>query len=196
MPSVTCFSHKVRLCRRIIVESISKTFKIYRRPQDRLAEILSRKQKHELFRVLNDISFALEDGESVGIVGINGAGKSTLLKILAGTLQASSGQFEMSGQVAALLELGAGFHPEFSGRENICLNASLLGVSERNIVELENDIIEFSELRDFIDRPVKNYSSGMYVRLAFSIATMVRPDILIIDEALSVGDRPKNACSA
>ena len=155
---------------RIIVENISKHFKIYRRPQDRLAEILFRKQKHELFRVLNDISFALEDGESVGIVGINGAGKSTLLKILAGTLQASSGQFEMSGQVAALLELGAGFHPEFSGRENIRLNASLLGVSEHNIIELENDIIEFSELRDFIDRPVKNYSSGMYVRLAFSIA--------------------------
>ena len=173
---------------RIIVENISKHFKIYRRPQDRLAEILFRKQKHELFRVLNDISFALEDGESVGIVGINGAGKSTLLKILAGTLQASSGQFEMSGQVAALLELGAGFHPEFSGRENIRLNASLLGVSEHNIIELENDIIEFSELRDFIDRPVKNYSSGMYVRLAFSIATMVRPEILIIDEALSVGD--------
>ena len=173
---------------RIIVENISKHFKIYRRPQDRLAEILFRKQKHELFRVLNDISFALEDGESIGIVGINGAGKSTLLKILAGTLQASSGQFEMSGQVAALLELGAGFHPEFSGRENIRLNASLLGVSERNIIELENDIIEFSELRDFIDRPVKNYSSGMYVRLAFSIATMIRPEILIIDEALSVGD--------
>ena len=173
---------------RITVENISKHFKIYRRPQDRLAEILFRKQKHELFRVLNDISFALEDGESLGIVGINGAGKSTLLKILAGTLQASSGQFEMSGQVAALLELGAGFHPEFSGRENIRLNASLLGVSEHNIIELENDIIEFSELRDFIDRPVKNYSSGMYVRLAFSIATMVRPEILIIDEALSVGD--------
>ena len=173
---------------RIIVENISKQFKIYKQPQDRLAEILFRRQKHELFRVLNDISFALEDGKSLGIVGINGAGKSTLLKILSGTLQASSGRFEMSGQVAALLELGAGFHPEFSGRKNIHLNASLLGVPEQNISELENDIIEFSELRDFIDRPVKTYSSGMYVRLAFSIATMVRPDILIIDEALSVGD--------
>ena len=173
---------------RIIVENVSKQFKIYRQPQDRLAEILFRKQKHELFRVLTDISFALEDGKSLGIVGINCAGKSTLLKILSGTLQASSGRFEMSGQVAALLELGAGFHPEFSGRKNIHLNASLLGVPEQNIRELENDIIEFSELRDFIDRPVKTYSSGMYVRLAFSIATMVRPDILIIDEALSVGD--------
>ncbi len=173
---------------RVIVENISKQFKIYRQPQDRLAEILFRKQKHELFHVLSDISFALEDGKSLGIIGINGAGKSTLLKILSGTLQASSGRFEMSGQVAALLELGTGFHPEFSGRKNIHLNASLLGVPEQNISELENDIIEFSELRDFIDRPVKTYSSGMYVRLAFSIATMVRPDILIIDEALSVGD--------
>ena len=134
---------------RVIVENISKQFKIYRQPQDRLAEILFRKQKHELFHVLSDISFSLEDGKSLGIVGINGAGKSTLLKILSGTLQASSGRFEMSGQVAALLELGAGFHPEFSGRKNIHLNATLLGVPEQNISELENDIIEFSELRDF-----------------------------------------------
>lgn len=153
-----------------------------------MLETLLRKQRHKVFNVLSDISFALKDGESLGIIGINGAGKSTLLKILAGTLQASSGHFDMPGQVAALLELGAGFHPEFSGRKNIHLNASLLGVPEHNIVELENDIIEFSELREFIDRPVKTYSSGMYVRLAFSIATMVRPDILIIDEALSVGD--------
>ena len=173
---------------RVIVENVSKHFKMYKRPQDRLTEILLRKQKHEVFNVLSDISFAVEDGQSLGIIGVNGAGKSTLLKILAGTLQVSSGQFQMLGQVAALLELGAGFHPEFSGRKNIYLNASLLGVPEQNILELENDIIEFSELRKFIDRPVKTYSSGMYVRLAFSIATMVRPDILIIDEALSVGD--------
>ncbi len=173
---------------RISVNNVSKHFKIYDRPQDRLVEILLRKQKHKVFNVLSDISFALEDGESLGIIGMNGAGKSTLLKILAGTLQASSGHFNLSGQVAALLELGAGFHPDFSGRKNIHLNASLLGVPEHNIAELENDIIEFSELSEFIDRPVKTYSSGMYVRLAFSIATMVRPDILIIDEALSVGD--------
>jgi len=172
----------------ITVQNISKHFKIYERPRDRLLETLLRKQRHKVFNVLSDISFALKDGESLGIIGINGAGKSTLLKILAGTLQASSGHFDMPGQVAALLELGAGFHPEFSGRKNIHLNASLLGVPEHSIVELENDIIEFSELREFIDRPVKTYSSGMYVRLAFSIATMVKPDILIIDEALSVGD--------
>ena len=173
---------------RVSVNNISKQFKLYNRPQDRLLELLLRKPKHSVFHVLSDISFALEDGKSLGIVGINGAGKSTLLKILAGTLQATAGNFELIGQVAALLELGAGFHPEFSGRENIHLNASLLGVAEQNIIQLENDIIEFSELEQFIDRPVKTYSSGMYVRLAFSIATMVRPDILIIDEALSVGD--------
>ncbi len=172
----------------IAVRDISKSFKIYNRPQDRLTEILLRKQKHKVFHVLNNISFAVEGQKSIGIVGMNGAGKSTLLKILAGTLKASSGDFEMPGQVAALLELGAGFHPEFTGRKNIHLNASLLGVPEQNISDLENDIIEFSELREFIDRPVRTYSSGMYVRLAFSIATMVRPDILIIDEALSVGD--------
>ena len=173
---------------RVTVNNISKQFKIYGRPQDRLLELVLRKPKHEVFHVLNDISFALEDGKSLGIIGINGAGKSTLLKILAGTLQATTGDYELKGQVAALLELGAGFHPEFSGRKNIYLNASLLGVPEESIPELENDIIEFSELEKFIDRPVKTYSSGMYVRLAFSIATMVKPDILIIDEALSVGD--------
>ncbi len=173
---------------RVIVNNISKQFKIYDRPQDRLIELLLRKSRHNVFKVLSDVSFNLEDGKSLGIIGINGAGKSTLLKILAGTLQATSGNFQIFGQVAALLELGAGFHPEFSGRKNIHLNASLLGVPEESIIELEEDIIKFSELDEFIDRPVRTYSSGMYVRLAFSIATMVRPDVLIIDEALSVGD--------
>ena len=173
---------------RISVNNISKEFKIYGRPQDRLSELIRRKPKHEVFHVLSDISFAVEDGKSLAIIGINGAGKSTLLKILAGTLQPTSGSYQLNGQVAALLELGAGFHPEFTGRKNIYLNASLLGVPEDNIEDLERDIIEFSELEEFIDRPVKTYSSGMYVRLAFSVATMVRPDILIIDEALSVGD--------
>ena len=173
---------------RIIVESINKDFKIYERPQDRLAEIILRRPKHKLYHVLRDISFAVPDGQSVGIIGDNGAGKSTLLKLLVGTLQPTSGSIRTHGQVAALLELGAGFHPEFTGRRNIYLNASLLGVPDDDIAALERDIIEFSELGDFIDRPVKTYSSGMYVRLAFSIATMVRPDILVIDEALSVGD--------
>ena len=173
---------------RITVSNLHKDFKIYDSPQDRLWEIILRKPRHQLYHVLSDISFALPDGKSLGIIGDNGAGKSTLLKLLVGTLQPSSGTVQLKGQVAALLELGAGFHPEFTGRRNIYLNASLLGVPDDNIAELEKDIIEFSELDYFIDRPVKTYSSGMYVRLAFSIATMVRPDILVIDEALSVGD--------
>lgn len=173
---------------RVSVQNLSKDFKIYKRPQDRLIEVILRKPKHEICHVLSDISFSVPDGKSLGIIGDNGAGKSTLLKILVGTLQPTSGDIAIRGQVAALLELGAGFHPEFTGRKNIYLNAALLGVPDDNIAELENDIIQFSELEDFIDRPVKTYSSGMYVRLAFSIATMVRPDILVIDEALSVGD--------
>jgi len=172
----------------ISVENLCKDYRIYARPQDRLLELLLRKPRHRVFHVLQDISFNVLEGKSLGIIGDNGAGKSTLMKTLVGTLQPSSGRLDIRGQVAALLELGAGFHPEFSGRRNIYLNASLLGVPDDNIRELEEEIIEFSELRDFIDQPVKTYSSGMYVRLAFSIATMVRPDVLVIDEALSVGD--------
>jgi lipopolysaccharide transport system ATP-binding protein len=173
---------------RVSVQNLNKDFKIYERPQDRLYEIILRKQRHQLYHVLTDISFAVPDGKSLGIIGDNGAGKSTLLKLLVGTLQPTSGDIAINGQIAALLELGAGFHPEFTGRKNIYLNAALLGVPDDNIAEMERDIIAFSELDYFIDRPVKTYSSGMYVRLAFSIATMVRPDILVIDEALSVGD--------
>ncbi len=173
---------------RIQVEDLHKEFKIYQQPRDRLTELLFRKPRHSIHHVLSGITFQLENGRSLGIIGDNGAGKSTLLKLLVGTLQPSSGYVNVQGQVAALLELGAGFHPDFTGRKNIFLNASLLGVPDDNIPEMENDIIEFSELGHFIDRPVKTYSSGMFVRLAFSIATMVRPDILVIDEALSVGD--------
>lgn len=173
---------------RIRVENLNKDYKIYERPQDRLTELLRRRPKHTLYHVLSDISFTVANGRSLGIIGDNGAGKSTLMKLLVGTVQPTSGLIEMNGQVAALLELGAGFHPEFTGRRNIHLNASLLGVPDDDIDALEQDIINFSELDLFIDRPVKTYSSGMYVRLAFSIATMVRPDILVIDEALSVGD--------
>ena len=173
---------------RIAVNNLYKDFKIYDKPQDRLVEIILRNPRHQVYHVLSDISFALADGKSLGIIGDNGAGKSTLLKLLVGILQPTSGSIQLKGQVAALLELGAGFHPEFTGRRNIYLNAALLGVPDENIPDIENDIIEFSELDYFIDRPVKTYSSGMFVRLAFSIATMVRPDILVIDEALSVGD--------
>jgi len=172
----------------IAVRNLNKEFRIYERPQDWLAELILRRPRHRLFHVLNDISFAVGSGRSLGIIGNNGAGTSTLLKLLVGTLQPTSGQIDIHGQVAALLELGAGFHHDFSGRRNIHLNASLLGVPDEDIGELEREIIDLSELGYFIDRPVRTYSSGMFVRLAFSIATLVRPDILVIDEALSVGD--------
>ena len=170
------------------VQNVNKDYKIYDRPHDRLVEALLRRPKHKLFHVLEDITFDVGFGRSLGVIGDNGAGKSTLLKLLAGTVQPSSGTIEVHGRIAALLELGAGFHPEFSGRQNIYLNASLLGISQEEIKSKEYDIINFAELEEFIDRPVKTYSSGMYVRLAFSIATMVDPDILVIDEALAVGD--------
>jgi lipopolysaccharide transport system ATP-binding protein len=172
----------------VIVNDLHKHYRIYSRPIDRLAEAVIRKPRHKLYKVLSGVSFSLAPRRSLGIIGDNGAGKSTLLKLLAGTVSPTSGTVEIRGRFAALLELGAGFHPEFTGRQNIFLNASLLGLSKKETQEREQAIIDFSELEEFIDRPVKHYSSGMYVRLAFSIATSIDPDILIIDEALSVGD--------
>lgn len=172
------------------VKNLSKIFKRYQKPIHMLLEAFSRKKRyHEPFVALDSISFNVPFGQVLGIVGENGAGKSTLLKILAGTLSPTTGELIIRGKTAALLELGAGFHPEFTGRQNIYLNASLLGLSQDEIRSKEADIIAFSELEDFIDKPVKTYSSGMYVRLAFSIATVVDPDVLIIDEALAVGDQ-------
>ncbi|MBF0257642.1 MAG: ATP-binding cassette domain-containing protein [Desulfamplus sp.] len=173
---------------RVNVQNVNKNYYIYAKPHDRLLQALLRKPMHKVFEVLKDISFEVGLGQSLGIIGDNGAGKSTLLKLLAGTVQPTTGTIEVNGRVAALLELGAGFHPEFTGRQNIYLNASLLGISDEEIKKKEDEIIAFAELEEFIDRPVRTYSSGMYVRLAFSIATMVDPDILIIDEALAVGD--------
>ncbi len=173
----------------IKIKEINKTYKLYSKPVDRLKEFVLKKRLHKEIIALKDISLNIRAGEIVGIVGDNGAGKSTLLKILAGTLKQTSGEIEINGRVAALLELGAGFHPEFTGLQNIYLNGSLLGLSREEIEKKEKEIIDFSELGDFINQPVKTYSSGMYVRLAFSIATSVDPDILIIDEALSVGDQ-------
>jgi len=173
----------------IKAQNLTKHYRVYLRPLDRLKEALTRRPCHQLVRALENVSFQIPHGQTLGIIGENGAGKSTLLKILAGTVTPSSGHLKKKGRVAALLELGSGFHPEFSGRGNIHLNAALLGLPESEIREQEGAIIEFAELAEVIDRPVKTYSSGMYMRLAFSIATSVDPDILIIDEALGVGDQ-------
>ena len=173
----------------IEAENLTKHYRVYLRPFDRLKEAVIRRPCHELVEALSDVSFDVASGDTLGIIGENGAGKSTLLKILAGTIRPTAGNMVKEGRVAALLELGSGFHPEFSGRRNIYLNAALLGLSEKEIKEREESIIEFSGLKDVIERPVKTYSSGMYVRLGFSVATSVDPDVLIVDEALSVGDQ-------
>jgi len=178
-------------CKPIIrVNQLSKIYPLYHRPSDRLKQFLWRgkKQFYQSFCALENINFELDEGDILGIIGRNGAGKSTLLQLLCGTLTPTSGEVSVAGRIAALLELGAGFNPEFSGRENIWMSAAILGLNEDEIAQRYDDIVAFSGIGDFIEQPVKTYSSGMYVRLAFSVATSVEPDILIIDEALSVGD--------
>ncbi len=171
------------------VKNITKTYRLYQKPVHRLLEAVTRRPRHQQVTSLEALSFDLPPGGTLGIIGENGAGKSTLLKILAGTLTPTTGRINLTGRVSALLELGAGFHPEFTGRENIYLNASLHGLNNAEIREKEQSIIDFADIKGFIDRPIKTYSSGMNIRLAFSIATSIDPDILIIDEALSVGDQ-------
>lgn len=174
----------------IRVTGLGKAYKQYPTRWSRLAEWLlpGAKPRHQLRWVLHDINFEVRAGESVGIVGMNGAGKSTLLKIITGTTQASAGSLEISGRVAALLELGMGFHPDFSGRQNAVMACQLQGLNSAEIEALLPDIEAFAEIGDYLDQPVRTYSSGMQMRLAFSVATARRPDILIVDEALSVGD--------
>ncbi|MEO8033892.1 MAG: ABC transporter ATP-binding protein, partial [Acidobacteriota bacterium] len=167
---------------------LSKQYDIYRRPADRLFELITGRPRHTVFPALQEVSFDVEEGETVGIIGQNGAGKSTLLKLLCNVTRPTSGTLQMRGTIASILELGTGFHPEFSGRDNAALNAAILGLTPSEIRQRLPAILEFSELGTFLDRPVKTYSSGMYMRLAFSVAVNVDPDILIIDEALAVGD--------
>ncbi|HEY6141259.1 MAG TPA: ABC transporter ATP-binding protein [Thermoanaerobaculia bacterium] len=167
---------------------LTKQYEIYPRPLDRLIELITRRPRHTVFPALQEVSFEAAKGETVGIVGQNGAGKSTLLKLLCGVTRQTSGTLETRGTIASILELGTGFHPEFTGRDNAALNAAVLGLGPAEIRERLPAILEFSELGTFIDRPVKTYSSGMYMRLAFSVAVNVNPDILVIDEALAVGD--------
>ncbi|CAK9884436.1 MAG: Teichoic acids export ATP-binding protein TagH [Candidatus Erwinia impunctatus] len=174
----------------ISIENLTKEFYQYRSPFHNVSNLLKKVigQGVGKFTALNNVSFAVNKGERVGIVGANGAGKSTILQMIAGTLQPTSGKITVHGKVAALLELGAGFDPEFTGIENIYLYASLLGISKQETDGRIEQICNFAEIGDFIDRSVKTYSSGMFVRLAFSVAINVNPDILIVDEALSVGD--------
>jgi ABC-type polysaccharide/polyol phosphate transport system ATPase subunit len=174
----------------IQAKNLTKTYRWYPRRTDIIKELLCLKRKsyHSLRTALEDVSFEIEKGESVGVMGCNGAGKSTLLKLLAGLSQPTSGVFEVRGRVAVLLELGTGFHPDYSGAENIRINGMLLGLSRRAIEEKCDAIIDFAELRHVIHQPLRTYSTGMQARLAFAIATALEPDILLIDEVLAVGD--------
>jgi ABC-type polysaccharide/polyol phosphate transport system ATPase subunit len=170
--------------------AVSKSYAIYDSPGDRLTELLSlnRARRHRDFLALQDVTFAVDRGETFCIVGQNGSGKSTLLQIVAGILQPSAGSVAVNGRVSALLELGAGFNPQFTGRDNVYLNGSILGLTTRQIDQRYAEIEAFAEIGDFIDQPVKTYSSGMAVRLAFAVAIHVDPEILLVDEALAVGD--------
>lgn len=174
----------------IKIDDVSKKFRLYKERNQSLksAVMRGRVSVHEDFWALKDISLSIESGETFGFVGDNGSGKSTLLKTLAKILWPDKGTIEISGRVAALLEVGSGFHPELTGRENVYLNGSILGMSKKEITEKFETIVEFSGVSEFIDQPVKNYSSGMYVRLGFSVAIHVDPDILLVDEVLAVGD--------
>lgn len=172
----------------VIARNLGKDYEVYARPADRLLELVTFRPRHRKFPALGEISFEIGRGESIGLIGRNGAGKSTLLKLVSGVARPSRGQLDVNGAVASILELGTGFHPEFSGKDNAALNAAILGLSPRQISAALPRIFEFSELGAFLDRPVRTYSSGMYMRLAFSVAVSVDPDVLIIDEALAVGD--------
>jgi lipopolysaccharide transport system ATP-binding protein len=174
----------------ISVRGLSKMYRIYDRPQDRLMHMLwrGRRRYGREFWALRDVSFDVHKGETVGVIGRNGSGKSTLLQIIAGTLAATEGEVWVSGRVAALLELGSGFNPEFTGRENVFLNGAILGIGHEEMERRFDEIAAFADIGDFIDQPVKMYSTGMQARLAFAIGIHVEPEIFIIDEALSVGD--------
>jgi len=173
------------------VKNVNKSFNIYYDKANTIKErlLFFKRGKKEKRQILKNINLTIESGEAVALIGVNGSGKSTLLKLMTKIIYPNSGKIETYGKLTSLLELGAGFHPDFSGRENIYFNASIFGLTRKEIDKRINKIIEFSELEDFIDNPVRTYSSGMYMRLAFSVAINVDADILLIDEILSVGDQ-------
>ncbi|MBM3790242.1 MAG: ABC transporter ATP-binding protein, partial [Acidobacteria bacterium] len=174
----------------IEVRHLSKKYAIYSRPWDKLAELSrwSRTRRHKEFWALEDVSFDVDAGRTLGIIGQNGSGKSTLLQVLAGIMRQTRGDCFVRGKVSALLELGSGFNPEFTGRENVFMNGAILGMDSREMERRFDSVARFAEVGDFMDQPVKTYSSGMFMRLAFSVAVNVDPDILLVDEALAVGD--------
>ena len=174
----------------IAVRDVTKIYRLYDKPIDRLKESvsLSHKNYHRDFYALNHLSFEVEKGQTVGIIGTNGSGKSTILKIITGVLTPTSGQVEVEGKISALLELGAGFNMDYTGIENVYMNGTMMGYTRKEMDAKLQDILDFAEIGDFVYQPVKTYSSGMFVRLAFALAINVDPEILIVDEALSVGD--------
>ena len=176
---------------KILVENVSKRFRLQADPPSSLKEMFTRRDRNKSvdhFWALKDVSFEIPEGSMYALIGHNGCGKSTLLRCIAGIYQPNGGRIEVGGRISTLLELGAGFHPDLSGRENIYMNATMLGMSKKNIDKVFDDIVEFAGIRTFVDSPVKVYSTGMYVRLGFSVAVHVRPEILIIDEVIAVGD--------
>lgn len=185
---------------RIIVENVSKWFnkRTTRSMKDALINVIRRQPiRAQQFQALNDVSFSIGEGESVAVMGLNGSGKSTTLKLVSGVLEPDEGRVFTRGRVAGLIEVGAGFHPDLTGRENVFLNAAILGMSEQETKERFDEIVAFSEIGDFIDQEVKHYSSGMFMRLAFSVAIHVELDVLLVDEVLGVGDAPFRAkCNA
>ena len=186
------FTFENHVTNAVVVANVVQRFRVIHERPDTLRELFSRFLRKQVnyhdFDAVNDVSFTARAGEMVGIIGRNGSGKSTLLKIIAGIYRQTSGSIQVNGTIAPLIELGAGMHSELTGRENILLNGLLMGYSKRRMLDREERIIEFAEIGDFIDVPVNQYSSGMYMRLAFSVATEVDPDILVIDEILAVGD--------
>ena len=192
---IDCYNESIMSKEKKVViscKNVNKKFKLYYDKANTLKEkimFFKKRNKNDVLHILKDVNLDIYEGETVGLIGVNGSGKSTLLKMIAKILYPTSGNIEVNGKIASLIELGAGFHPDFSGRENIYFNSSIFGLTRSQIDARVEDIIDFSEIRDFIDNPIRTYSSGMYMRLAFAIAVHVEADILLIDEILSVGDQ-------